>query len=320
MAHYSIALLPGDGIGVEIAVQARRVLDRITQLTDLASRSTRFPVVVNTFWSMVSIGPMMPMPDVAKPTSFFWGLLDGVPDGKGPVTMPNGKMAGYSPVIGNRVNLDLYANIRPVKLFDGVKARISGERKAVWDSKNVDMVFLRENTEGLYSGIGGVVGTGGVGQVASDTRIITRKSSERIIRLAFEMAMQRNGAPKDGKKRVTCIVKNNILHGCRFFAEIFEDGKRISRSRTRRCYRGRVHAVAHRSTRDYDVLVTTNMFGDIVTDLASVLQGGMGMAVAMSATIMRCSNPFMARHLVLQAKTRSILWPCFSRQPKPFVG
>ena len=97
--------------------------------------------------------------------------------------MENGKMAGYSPVIGNRLNLDLYANVRPVKLFDGVKTRISGERKQVWDAKNVDMVFLRENTEGLYTGIGGVVRPGGVGQVASDTRIIT--GILRVIRMAL---------------------------------------------------------------------------------------------------------------------------------------
>jgi 3-isopropylmalate dehydrogenase len=189
-------------------------------------------------------------------------------------------MAGYSPVIGNRLNLDLYANIRPVKLYDGVKTRISGERKHVWDAKNVDMVFLRENTEGLYTGIGGVVRPGGVGQVASDTRIITRNSSERVIRKAFEIAMTRDGAPKDGKKRVTCIVKNNVLSGCRFFYEIFQEiGKEFPEVEQDVAIIDAFTQWLIGQPEYYDVLVTTNMFGDIVTDLASVLQGGMGMAV-----------------------------------------
>jgi 3-isopropylmalate dehydrogenase len=142
------------------------------------------------------------------------------------------------------------------------------------------MVFLRENTEGLYSGIGGVVSPGGVGQVASDTRIITRNSSERVIRLAFEIAMQRNGAPKDGKKRVTCIVKNNVLHGCRFFYEIFQQiGAEYPEVEKDVAIVDAFTQWLIGQPEYYDVLVTTNMFGDIVTDLASVLQGGMGMAV-----------------------------------------
>ena len=136
MAHYSIALLPGDGIGVEIAVQARRVIERITQLTDLSFEIDEIPCGGQYF---LEHGVDWPDDAEARCRKADVILLGAVgwpsPDGKGPVTMPNGKMAGYSPVIGNRVNLDLYANIRPVKLFDGVKARISGERKSVWSPR-----------------------------------------------------------------------------------------------------------------------------------------------------------------------------------------
>ena len=142
------------------------------------------------------------------------------------------------------------------------------------------MVFLRENTEGLYAGIGGRVSPGGVGQVATDTRVITRFATERIVRKAFEIAMKRNGAPKDGVKRVTCIVKNNVLHGCRLFHDIFREiGAEYPEVEQDVAIVDAFTQWLIGQPEYYDVLVTSNMFGDIVTDLASVLQGGMGMAV-----------------------------------------
>jgi 3-isopropylmalate dehydrogenase len=195
--------------------------------------------------------------------------------------MSNGRMAGYSAVIGNRVALNLYANVRPVKLLPGVTHGISGVHSVVWQPDNVDMVIIRENTEGLYAGMGGILTEGDEPVVATDTRVITRKASERIIRYAFELCRARGrGAPKDGKKRVTCIVKNNVLDGCRLFARVFaEVGAEYPDV-------DKDVAIVDAFTQwlitrpeHYDVCVTTNMFGDIVTDLASVLQGGMGMAV-----------------------------------------
>ena len=278
---YDIALLPGDGTGIEVAAQAERVLHALGELLDIRFKIDEIPCGGQYY---LEHGQDWPDDADARCRAADLILLGAVgwpsPDGTGPVTMENGKMAGYSPVIGNRLNLDLYANVRPVKLFEGVKTRISGERKQVWDAKNVDMVFLRENTEGLYTGIGGVVRPGGVGQVASDTRIITRNSSERVIRMAFELAMQRNGAPADGKKRVTCIVKNNVLSGCRFFYEIYQEiAQEYPEVEQDVAIIDAFTQWLIGQPEYYDVLVTTNMFGDIVTDLASVLQGGMGMAV-----------------------------------------
>jgi 3-isopropylmalate dehydrogenase len=195
--------------------------------------------------------------------------------------MKDGKMAGYSPVIGNRLRLDLFANVRPVKLYPGVAHRIHGQNRRVWDPDKVDMVIIRENTEGLYAGVGGILAPAGNPHVAVDTRLITREASERVIRFAFELSRRRGkGAPKDGKKRVTCIVKDNVLKGCQMFRDIFHQV-------------GAAYPDVEKDTaivdaftqwligqpEYYDVCVTTNMFGDIVTDLASVLQGGMGMAV-----------------------------------------
>ncbi len=281
MSTYEIVLLPGDGTGVEVAAQARRVLDAIQERANLSFQVEEIPCGGQYF---LEHGRDWPEGSEQKCRAADVVLLGAVgwpsPDGNGPVTMPDGKMAGWSPVIGNRLMLDLYANVRPVKLYEGVQARISGKHKQVWEPGEVDMVFLRENTEGLYAGMGGLLAPGGRGTVATDTRVITRAASERVIRKAFEICEKRNGAPADGKKRVTAIVKNNVLYGCRLFAEIFQEvGAEYPEIE-------KDVAIVDAFTQwligqpgYYDVLVTTNMFGDIVTDLASVLQGGMGMAV-----------------------------------------
>jgi isocitrate/isopropylmalate dehydrogenase len=279
---YSVVLLPGDGTGIEVAAQARRVLELVEQRTGVRFAIEEIPCGGQYYLEHGDRD--WPVGAEEKCSAADLILLGAVgwpsPNGPGPVTMPGNKMAGWSPVIGNRTRLDLYANIRPVKLYEGVRARISGELKPVWTAKNVDMVFIRENTEGLYAGMGGILAPGGRAEVATDTRVITRRASERVIRLAFEMAKKRNGAPKDGKKRVTCIVKNNVLDGCRFFTSVFDEiGAEYPEI-------DKDIAIVDAFTQwligqpeYYDVLVTTNMFGDIVTDLASVLQGGMGMAV-----------------------------------------
>ena len=203
------------------------------------------------------------------------------PNGDGPVKMGDGKMAGWSPVIGNRLALDLYANVRPVKLYEGVSHRIHGQPQLVWKSELVDMVIVRENTEDLYSGVGGTLRPGGRAKVAIDTRVITREASEKVIRYAFELCRRRaKGAPKDGKLRVTAIVKDNVMQGCQMFAEIFHEiGAQYPDIERETAIVDAFTQWLIGQPEHYDVCVTTNMFGDIVTDLASVLQGGMGMAV-----------------------------------------
>lgn len=278
---HSVVLLPGDGAGVEVAAQARRVLDAVAERTAERFTIEEIPCGGRYFLEHGRDWPEGAEERCRAADVILLGAV-GWPDpkGGGPVTMPDGKMAGWSPVIGNRTRLDLYANIRPVKLYPGVKTRVSGVPTAIWEPKNVDMVFLRENTEGLYTGMGGVLAPGGREMLATDVRVITRAASERIIRLAFEIARKRHGAPRDGRKRVTAIVKNNVLEGCKLFTRIFHEigagypdvDKDVAI----------VDALTQwliTQPEHYDVLVTTNMFGDIVTDLASVLQGGMGMAV-----------------------------------------
>lgn len=282
MARYDVVMLPGDGIGVEVAAQARRVLDAVAAKTGTTFDVTDIPCGGKFYlehgrrdW------PEGAEEKCAKADVILLGAVGWPsPTSPGPVTMSDGKMAGYSAVIGNRLRLDLYANVRPVKLYPGVQHRISGRSSAVWRPEDVDMVFIRENTEGLYSGSGGILAPGGVSQVATDTRIITRAASERVCKLAFEMARGRGGAPGDKKKRVTAVVKNNVLYGCKLFTEIFtEVGRAYPDVEKELAIVDAMTQWLITQPEHYDVVVTTNMFGDILTDLAAVLQGGMGMAV-----------------------------------------
>lgn len=278
---YSIVMLPGDGTGVEVSGQARRLLDAIQNGTTLEFTITTIECGGQYY---LDHGRDWPEGSDALCAASDLILLGAVgwpsPTGKGPVTMSDGKMAGYSPVIGNRLKLDLYANLRPVKLLSGVKHQISGQTCQVWQPEHVDMVFLRENTEGLYAGISEVFTSGGQTTKATDTRVITRKACERIVKMAFEIAQQRNGAPGDGQKRVTLIVKNNVLDGCRLFSDVFHEiGSQYPDIEKETALVDAFTQWLITQPERYDVCVTSNMFGDIVTDLASVLQGGMGMAV-----------------------------------------
>jgi 3-isopropylmalate dehydrogenase len=279
-ASYDLVLLPGDGIGVEVIAEARALLDVVG-----AATGVKFAIDEITCGGKYYLehGSQRDWPEgseerCAAADAILLGAV-GWPSANGsPVTMANGQMAGWSPVIGNRVKLDLYANVRPVKLLPGVKHGISGAFSQVWKPENVDMIIVREGTEGLYSGIGERAADD---SRATDLRVITRRASERVIRKAFELSVARGrGAPADKKKRVTCIVKHNVLTGCRLFLDVFREvAKDFPAVEPDVAIVDSFAMFVLTQPERYDVCVTTNMFGDIVTDLASVLQGGMGMAV-----------------------------------------
>ena len=280
---YNIVLLPGDGVGVEVAKEAKKLIDVVTTKIKAEISVKEIPCGGKFYLEHGTRDWPEGSAEICEKSDAI--LLGAVgwpdPSGRGPVTMPDGRMAGYSAVIGNRVGLDLFANVRPVKLLPGINHQISGKSKQVWSPENVDMVFIRENTEGLYAGMGGVLRAGGKPSIATDTRVITWQASERVIRHAFEIcANRKRGAPEDGKKRLTCIVKNNVLDGCRLFVDVFRHvGKEYPNIEQELSIVDAFTQWLVTRPEHYDVCVTTNMFGDIVTDLASVLQGGMGMAV-----------------------------------------
>ena len=280
---YKLVTLGGDGTGPEVMREGLRVLHAISAKLDVSWDVDDIPCGGQYYLEHGDRD--WPEGAEARCDAADLILLGAVgwpsPTGSGPVLMKDGKMAGFSPVIGNRVRMNLYANVRPVKLYEGVQHRIHGANKLVWQPGQVDMVMIRENTEGLYSPTGGKLSPGGRTEVAIDTRVITRRASEQVIRHAFELCRRRNkGAPKDGKLRVTAIVKDNVLHGCQLFAQIFfEIAKEYPEIHAETAIVDAFTQWLINQPEYYDVVVTTNMFGDILTDLASVLQGGMGMAV-----------------------------------------
>ncbi|HSD86181.1 MAG TPA: isocitrate/isopropylmalate family dehydrogenase [Kofleriaceae bacterium] len=276
-ATYDLVLLPGDGIGVEVIADARALIDVISPAIGVTFGLEEIPCGGKFFLEHGSRDwPEGSEEKCAAADAILLGAVGwNGPDGA-PVTMPDGKMAGWSPVIGNRMKLDLYANVRPVRCLPGMKHGISGQFQSVWRPDSVDMVIIRENTEGLYSGIGERDAAR-----ATDLRVITQRASERVIRKAFEISRERGkGAPVDGKKRVTCIVKHNVLQGCRLFLEVYRQvAKDFPDVEQDVAIVDAFAMFVLTQPEKYDVCVTTNMFGDILTDLASVLQGGMGMAV-----------------------------------------
>jgi 3-isopropylmalate dehydrogenase len=280
---YKLVTLGGDGTGPEVMREGMRVLSAVSDVLGVAWEVEDVPCGGQFYLQHGSRDwPEGAEERCAAADLILLGAVGWPsPTGTGPVLMKDGKMAGYSPVIGNRTRLNLYANVRPVKLYEGVQHRIHGANKQVWQPGQVDMVIIRENTEGLYSGMGGKLAPGGKVDLATDTRVITRRASEQVIRHAFELCQKRNkGAPKDGKLRVTAIVKDNVLHGCQLFAQIFREiGEEYPQIEKDTAIVDAFTQWLIGQPEFYDVVVTTNMFGDIVTDLASVLQGGMGMAV-----------------------------------------
>jgi 3-isopropylmalate dehydrogenase len=208
-----------------------------------------------------------------------------------------GDLAGGQVILGLRSGLDLYANVRPIRLYEGVRHKIHGEFNQVWDSDSVDMVIIRENTEGLYHSLlrrsadkaqgrapsepEAIQFPGLEGEIAWDPRPISRVGSERVIRFAFNLAKRRNGAPADGATRVTCVDKSNVTRGCQLFRKIFHEiAEKNSEISVNSAYIDAFTMWLVRNPEEFDVVVTPNMFGDIATDLASVLQGGMGLAAS----------------------------------------
>jgi isocitrate/isopropylmalate dehydrogenase len=274
---YDLVLLPGDGIGAEVMAEARALVEIVAADTGVGFSIDEIPCGGKFFlehgsrdWPEGSEEKCRAA-DAILLGAVGWNGADG-----SPANLPDGKMAGWNPVVGNRLRLDLYANIRPIRCLPGTKHGLSGAFREVWSPDKVDMVIIRENTEGLYSGIGERTE-----DRATDLRVITRKASERVIRKAFELSRTRGkGAPADGKLRVTCIVKHNVLTGCRFFLDVFREvAKDFPGIEPDVAIVDSFAMFILTQPERYDVCVTTNMFGDILTDLGSVLQGGMGMAV-----------------------------------------
>ncbi len=188
----------------------------------------------------------------------------GMPD----VRLPDGTEAG---LLGGvlRIGLDTYANVRPVRLLPGIQAPIKAE------PNSIDYVIVRENTEGMYLSRGKGVGTD---QAMSDTMLITQKGTERVARFAFELARRRNGSRSDGKRRVTCVDKSNVLMSHAFFRRVFDQvGEAYPDIEREYLYADAAAEALVMRPQTFDVLVMENFLGDILSDLGGGTIGGIGL-------------------------------------------
>jgi len=293
VSRYRLTVLPGDGTGREVIAEAMRIVETIEANSPLSFDVTEIPCGGQHY---LETGEEWPEGSFEHCRDNSDAILLGAIGWPG-ARMPNGDMAGGQVILGLRSGLDLYANIRPVKLYQGVQHKVHGEHTDIWDPDLVDMVLIRENTEGLYHSLLRRSAQAAVGakdeplptpefpglegeEIAWDPRPITRRGSERVIRFAFELAKRRQNHLQTPQK-VTCVDKSNVLRGCRLFRGVFDEiAEEFDGIDTSKVFIDAFTMWLVRDPEDLDVVVLPNMFGDIATDLASVLQGGMGMAAS----------------------------------------
>ena len=271
---FKIVLLAGDGVGPEVMREGVKVLKAVESAYGVSFDLVPFPCGGQHYLDTGEEWPDGAFESCKAADAILLGAV-GLPQ----AVLPNGDIAGVGVVFGLRFGLDLYANVRPTKLYPNVRHKIHDGFKLVWEPGKVDFVIVRENTEGLYTPTRGFLDRGGVKELAVDSRVITRKGAERVIRFAFELSKLRRGAPSDGKHRVTCVDKSNVTAGCKLFRQVYDEvATRYPTVLKDYAYIDAFQQWLIRSPEVYDVAVTSNVFGDIATDLAAVLQGGMGMA------------------------------------------
>jgi len=276
-----LALLPGDGIGWDVSRAVLRIIDHLNKRYDDLIGVKLVPAGAEYFLKTgidIAAGGM----EACRDADVILLGAAGLPDTNGQqIEMSDGKFAGWSPLVGNRRELDLYANVRPVKTFPGLTTRISGRYyRDLWPD-DINLVIVRENTEDLYCGIGGIFERADEPELAIDVRLTTIKGVERIAKYAFELALERQSVRIDQRKpKVSCISKTNVLKGCKLFASVFNSvAQQYPGVETEHMLVDAFAQCVLRKPEIFDVVVTSNMFGDIVTEVASVVQGGLGFAV-----------------------------------------
>jgi len=259
---FHVAVLAGDGIGPEVMAPALEILRKVEAKSGLNFRFTDAPAGANHY---KETGKSMPDSTVRlceEADAILLGAC-GLPS----VRYPDN--TEIMPQVELRFHFDLYAGVRPARLIPGVPSPIVGA-----DQRGIDMVVIRESTEGLFASMGkGVV----THEDARETLVITRKTSERLFEFSFKLAERRRKRGRPGA--LTCVDKANVFKAFAFFREMFDEAaQRHPEVRVDRLYVDACSAMLVKRPWDFDVMVMENMFGDILSDLTAGLIGGMGMA------------------------------------------
>jgi len=262
MKTYRIAVIPGDGTGPEVVAEGIKVLETAAKKFNFALNFTNYPLGGEHYKKTGEIISDDTLTSLARFDAMYLGAI-GHPDVK-PGILEKGILLRL------RFHFDQYINLRPVRLYEGVYTPLKDK-----GPKDIDFVVVRENTEGLYAGAGGVLKFGTPDEVAIQESINTRKGVERCIRYAFDYCRKRNQ-----RKKLTLCGKTNVLTFAfdlwdRTFKEVAKEYPDIQTDYAH------VDAICMWMVKNpewFDVIVTDNMFGDIITDLGAMIQGGMGIA------------------------------------------
>jgi 3-isopropylmalate dehydrogenase len=260
--RYRIGVIPGDGTGPEVVEQGLKVLEAVAERAGIVWDFTHYDFGGGRYMRTGETLPDSAIEEFRRLDAIYLGAI-GHPDVK-PGVLEKGIL------LTMRFSLDQYVNLRPVKLYPGVETPLRGK-----GPEDIDFVVVRENTEGLYTGSGGFLKKGTADEIAVQESINTRKGVERCLRYAFDQCRKRNK-----KKRLTLCGKTNVLTYAfdlweRVFHELGQAYPDIERDYAH------VDAICMwmvKNPERFDVIVTDNMFGDIITDLGATIQGGMGIA------------------------------------------
>jgi len=259
---YKIAVMGGDGTGPEVVREGLKVLQAVSSRYGFGFETVEYDFGGERYLRTGEVLPDSALEELRKFDAIYLGAV-GHPDVK-PGILEQGLLLRL------RFELEQYINLRPVKLFPGVDCPLKDK-----GPEDIDMVIVRENNEGLYLGIGGFVKKGTAEEVAVQEMVNTRKGVERCIRFAFEYCRKR-----DKHKKLTLVAKTNVLtYAHDLWQRAFDDIAReypdikTDYNHVDACCMWMV-----KSPEFYDTIVTCNMFGDIITDLGAMIQGGMGIA------------------------------------------
>jgi 3-isopropylmalate dehydrogenase len=265
-ARKRIAVIPGDGIGKEVIPQAVKVMQASGATLDF----TEFDWGADRYLRDQTTVPPDGFAMLARDFDAILVGAFGDPRVKS-------NIHAKEILLGMRFKMDLYANVRPVRLLDAALCPLKGV-----EPKDVDFVVVRENTEGVYTDAGGVFKQGTPDEIATQEDINTRKGVERIIRYAFEYCkahQKLDGSPRT--KVLMCDKSNAMTHAGGLWQRTFKEvGAEYTQITAQHMYVDALCMQMIRDPRQFDVIVTNNMFGDFITDLAAGLQGGLGMAAS----------------------------------------
>src|SRR5437667_4761006 len=260
---FHIAVLPGDGIGPEVMAPALAVLDKVAASTPgLKFRFTEAPAGAGHYRDTGKSMPASTIKLCEEADAILLGAC-GLPH----IRYPDN--TEIMPQVELRFIFDLYAGVRPCRLIPGVPSPIVGAAE-----RGIDLVVIRESTEGLFASMGkGVV----TETEARETLVISRKTSERLCEFSFRLAERRKARGRPGA--LTCVDKANVFKAFAFFREMFDEAaSRHPGVKADRLYVDACSALLVKRPWDFDVMVMENMFGDILSDMTAGLIGGMGLA------------------------------------------